>query len=54
MTLRRYSKLTSSSDLIADGVEGVEGLELASREARSETDDVGDLISDVLSLREAQ
>lgn len=49
--LRIYSKLTSSSDLPVDGDDGLEDV---SREGRSETDDTGDRISDVLSFREAQ
>ncbi len=52
MTLRRYSKLTSSSDFAV--VAGDEGLDDVSRDVKSEIDDLGDLISDVLSLREAQ
>ena len=50
-TFRRYSKLTSSSDLEVDGDDGREEVSLA---MRSDTDDVGDRTSDVLSLREAQ
>ena len=51
MTFRRYSKLTSSSDLTVDGDVGLEDdFSLA----KSDADDVGDLTSDVLSLREAQ
>ena len=52
ITFRRYSKLTSSSDLAGEDDDGREEFSLGTR---SDTDDVvGDRISDGLSLREAQ
>ena len=52
MTFRRYSKLTSSSDFTVDGDEGLE--DEFSFAIRSDTEDVGDRTSGVLSLRDAQ